>query len=94
MVIDPQLKEDLKKYIEERLQDSKKTVFVFSPYKLTEKDLSMLHTHFPFLDASRVINMIDKSLIAGIVVKFGTKMIDLSLRTELQNLKQTIYAIT
>lgn len=94
MKIDPQLKQDLKKYLEEKIHESKKTVFVSSPYALGEKEMSLLKKHFPFLENAKLENVIDKTLLAGVVLKFGTKMIDLSLRTELQNLKQTIYANT
>jgi len=94
MKIDPQLKEELKKYIIEREYKLKRKVTITSAYALTEKEMDILKTNLPVLKEAVVDNLIDRDLVAGVVIRFGTKMIDLSLKGELQSLLKLIYDIT
>ncbi|OGK38134.1 hypothetical protein A3F03_05050 [Candidatus Roizmanbacteria bacterium RIFCSPHIGHO2_12_FULL_41_11] len=94
MKINPALKEELKRYLRNRLQSSNKRVVITSPYLMGDQDLRKIQEKFPFLREAKIITEVDKSLIGGFIIKFGSKMIDLSLRSELQSLKQRIYGIT
>lgn len=94
MKIDAQLKEELKKYVLERQNKSQNKVIILSSYKLGNDDLELLKKNMNFLVKSEIINVVDQSLLAGVVIKFGTKIIDLSLRAELQNLEHIIYGNT
>ena len=94
MKIDPQLKKELQTYIADRIKQSSEKVYIYAPYELSEKELAEIKKHIPHLKDSDMEVVVDKSVMAGVIIKFGTKMIDLSLKTELQNLKQAIYEIT
>lgn len=93
MKIDPSLKKDLKEYIASRLADTKKDVTVLSASEMNEKLKKLLKERFPMLEHARIHYEIDTTLIAGVVIQFGSKIIDLSVRNELQNLQQRIYDI-
>lgn len=94
MKIDQQLKKELKEYIQDKLHQSKKTVTIVSSYPMNQNEIEGLRKQIPFLDGVRIVNTVDESILAGVVIKFGTKMIDLSLKTELQSLKNSIYERT
>ncbi len=94
MKIDPQLRQELKDYLQKKLEHEKSRVQIVSAYTLTEHEMNMIHSHFPFLKGADTENVVDKSIVAGVVIKFGTKMIDLSLKTKLISLQQHLYDIT
>jgi F-type H+-transporting ATPase subunit delta len=94
MKIDFQLKQELKQYVLDRMDKEKRKVTIISAYPLTDKELIILKQNIDVLDNTKIENKIDENLIAGVVIKFGTKLIDLSLKGELQNLKQLIYDTT
>ena len=91
MKIDPKIKAELQAYLETKIHDRQQRVTLVSPFALSQTDSAAVIQRFTPLTGVHVENQIDPSLLAGIVIKFGTKMIDLSLKTELLNLKQRIY---
>jgi F0F1-type ATP synthase delta subunit len=94
MKIDPQLKKELQTYITDRIRHSKEKVYIYAPYELGKTEIQDIKKHIPYLHDNDMEVVVDKTVMAGVIIKFGTKMIDLSLKTELQNLKQAIYEIT
>lgn len=64
---------------------------VMSPYLLSEKDLEKVKEKVPELKNTQVVNLVDKNIYAGCIVKVGSKLIDLTLNGALQNLKKQIY---
>lgn len=93
MRIDPDLKNSLKTYLTQQLSKQKKKVTVESSYILGETEKKKLQELFPQLHNANIAYVLNESLIGGVVVRFGSKMIDLSLKNELQNLKQRIYDV-
>lgn len=89
MKIDPQLKSELKKYLLEKMQQER-VVHIVSPYPLSENEMSKLKNNFAMLKDARIENEVDKSLVAGVVIKFGSQMIDLSIKGELQELSNLV----
>lgn len=92
MKVDPELKEELKKYIQQRISEKKQSVTVVAPYKMSDDELNLLRKKLPFLQDAHMNNEVDESLLAGAIIKFGSKMIDLSLKGQLQSLQKRIYA--
>lgn len=93
MKIDPALKHDLKTYIRERLQNKggKAYVTIVAPYTLGEAELATLKKKVPMLIDAHISLEVDESVMAGIIIRYGSRMIDLSLRSELHKLEQTLY---
>ncbi|NMB83699.1 F0F1 ATP synthase subunit delta [Candidatus Roizmanbacteria bacterium] len=71
--------------------ESKPKTIIVSPYKLEQADLESLGRNFEFIDLQKVENVVDESLIAGVVIKNRSKVIDLSFRGKLFNLKRYLY---
>lgn len=94
MDLTPQLKQELKIYLQQKLNEHNKKVIVFSSYPLREEEIRLLKEKIPQLKNAVIENKIDNTLIAGVVVQFGSKRIDLSLKGELVNLQHLIHEYT
>lgn len=96
MIIDSATKREIKDLIKSRLMQPQKKALVFSAAPLDEEDKILLMRVLRFLkrDNFAVIYSLDESLLAGVVVKIGSKVIDLSLKGKLTNLRQTMYEIS
>ncbi len=64
---------------------------ITTPYQLSEEELTVLKKQFPQIAEVPIEQVINPALIAGLVIKIGTKRIDLSLSSGLHNLKQYLY---
>ena len=93
MRIDPKIKEDLKQKLKADIAQNKKRVVVVSAYKLFEAEMNNLYNFFPQLKQSQIEFMVDNSLLAGYLIKIGSNVTDLSLKGQLQNLKNLVYEI-
>lgn len=50
-----------------------------TPYELTTEDLGLFYNVFPFLQTKQLEKICDKKLIAGFILKWDSKILDLSL---------------
>lgn len=92
MHIDPQLKEELKQYLVSRMNEKQVPhVTIRSAHVLSVQDITLLKQQIEILDRASIVNETDPSLLAGLVIQFGSNIIDLSLRTKLQTLAYTLY---
>ncbi|GAB4219452.1 MAG: hypothetical protein Fur009_5700 [Candidatus Microgenomates bacterium] len=64
---------------------------VYSTYKLTSEELEKLKEKISELKKYQIKNIADKSLLAGIVIKYSDKIIDLSFKNRLKVLGQKLY---
>ncbi|MBI3619869.1 F0F1 ATP synthase subunit delta [Candidatus Roizmanbacteria bacterium] len=95
MKLDPQTRLELKMLFQERLDRIKERVTVVSSHKLTDEEISLLFKKVgPEKKPREVEYVVDKSLLAGIVVKIGSKVMDFSLKGRLNNLQETMYEVT
>lgn len=92
MKVNPELKEELKKYIQQKMSEKRQSVIIVSPYSLSVKEIELIKSKFSFLQNAKIQQEVNQSLLAGIIIKFGSKMIDLSLNGQLQSLQKRIYA--
>lgn len=90
MKIDPAIKEDLKQYFKDRLKHSKEQIAVTSSYELNDQEKKTIFSSLGLSDV-QVEYKVDPTVIAGVIVTFGSKIIDLSLKGQLQNFKQILY---
>lgn len=91
MKIDLKIKSELKLKLKEVLASAKKKVLVSSAYELDSEEIEKLYQTIDGLRQSQIDYAVDKNLIAGYVIKVGSKVIDLSLKGKLQSLKNLIY---
>ena len=91
MKIKPHLKEELKKYLIERVRREEQKIKVFSAYKLSDEEKSLIKKTVRGFEWADVDYEIDGSLLAGVVIKKGSKIINLSLKGSLASLKKIVY---
>lgn len=91
MKIKPHLKEELKKFLVNRTRAEEQKIKVYSAYKLSEDEKKLIKKSVNDFDFSNADYYVDSSLLAGIVIKKGSKVINLSLKDSLLNLKKIVY---
>ncbi len=94
MKIKPRLKEELKRFMLAKEEEEENRVIISSAYKLSEKEVAVISSLFPELKGKKIEQKLDESLIAGVVIRHGSKVRDLSLRQQLANLEQRIHEIS
>ena len=93
MKIQGYIKENLKKRLMEDLEKERGKIVIHSGYGLSDAEKNLLYEKFPQLKGAYIEFVVNKSLIAGVIIKIGSKVIDLSLKGQLKNLQQSIYEI-
>lgn len=91
MRLSPKLKEDLKKYLLDKIRIERQRVVVYSSVGLTGDEKKLLQTKLPNISFQDALYHIDETLLAGIVITVGSKVIDLSLKGALSNLRHIVY---
>ncbi len=92
MKFSPQLKQDLINYIKDRQKGKvKPKVTVVSPYKLSDDELKTLKRKVELLNEADISVEVDQNIMAGVIIKYGSQVIDLSLKSELLKLEQMLY---
>jgi len=91
--INPKLKQDLKSFLMTKIKNEQNRVTVISADELGVEEKKVLVKKFSDLNWKDSIYQTDKSVIAGIIIKVGSKTIDLSLMGSLSKLSNTLYEI-
>lgn len=91
MRLDPKVKEKLKKTFSEELSASKKVLRIISTYPLSEDSIGEIKHKFPQFSAQVVENVVDKTILGGVIIQSGSQMIDLSIRNALHLLQKKLY---
>lgn len=64
---------------------------IYSAYELDDSEIELIKQKFPFIQSSEVKNVVDRSILAGVRIHHGAKIIDLSLKNKLSSLKKKLY---
>ncbi len=86
MKISPGIKNDLKRFLVRTLRERDEQVTVTSACKLDSSAMNQIYEMLRGVDKNAVHVEIDETLMAGIVIRKGSKVIDLSLKTQLEQL--------
>ncbi|OGK23345.1 hypothetical protein A3C25_06425 [Candidatus Roizmanbacteria bacterium RIFCSPHIGHO2_02_FULL_38_11] len=93
MKISTDIKENLKKYLNELLKNEKEKVTLVSANALNDEEMSALYKYIPRLKESQIDFAINKNVIAGVLIKIRSKVFDLTLKGQLNNLKNHMYEV-
>ena len=92
MKINPEIKQDLISYIKQRMSgNAMPKVQVVAPYRLSDQELNTLKQKIELLEHADIEIEVDETMLAGIIIRYGSQMIDLSLNSELHKLEQKLY---
>jgi ATP synthase F1 delta subunit len=90
MKIDQTIKEDLKEYFKDRMKQVKEKVIITSAYELSNEEEKTIISSLG-LTGGKIEYKVDRTLLAGVIVTYGSKIIDVSLKGQLQNFKHILY---
>jgi len=91
MKIDFRLKEELRRYLEKKIKEEKEMVTVISTYPLTEEEINQIKNNWPAIYGKKIVNIVDKKIIGGLIIKFGSQEIDLSVVNQLKNFRNLFF---
>ncbi len=93
MKINPKIKKELKTFLMDKIQKEQNRVAVYSVDSLDVDEKKSLEKKFTDLNWKEAVYKIDRSIIAGIVIRVGSQTVDLSLSGSLSKLFNTLYEI-
>lgn len=80
MKIDRALRTKIKQHVLEELKkEEKKRAVLITPYVLTDTEVNDIVDTLPFLQGREIEKREDKTLIAGFIITWGSKILDASL---------------
>lgn len=92
MKLDPHIREELKLFFKEHVGRLKEKIIIVSPSELNTGDKELLLENVVKLPSSANIEYkIEPNLLAGVLVRVGSKVIDLSLKGQLMTVQKTLY---
>ncbi len=93
MDVNFKLKEELASYFKERAKSKEKLFTIISAYKLSEKDLNQIRKVLSIPTDFNVVNTVDSGVLGGLVIKLGSKLIDLSIGGQLKKIRKLVELI-
>ncbi len=91
MKINAAMKEDLRRFFLKKLKEKDEEVEITSAYALSATELSSLKKLVPELKDAKITVSVDPELIAGYIIKKGSRIVNLSLQERLKKLHQISY---
>jgi len=86
-MIDIQIKKNLKNYLKSLIEKEKNRIKIISVYSLSKEEIEKL-TKFFSKSSAEIENIIDPSIIGGMIIQQGSKIIDLSIKNRLKNIEK------
>jgi len=86
-MINSKIKKELKDYLKKLIEQEKNQVKVISTYPLSNDELSIIAKKF-LKKPTEIENVVDPSILGGIVIQQGSRVIDLSIKSQLENIEK------
>lgn len=93
MAINLKIKQELEEYLQNRADRGDNKAFITSAHNLSPEEIKAIRVAIPVLKKSQITNLLDERILGGFIIKFNTKIIDLSLSGQLKNFKKLMYEI-
>jgi len=91
MAIDTALKDDLRKYLEQKITESRRQAYIISAFKMDREELQNVVDAFPFLKKYQFVNVVNSDILGGFIIKYESRIIDFSVAAQLTKFKKIIY---
>lgn len=91
MKINQKLKKDLNNFLSKKILQEKNLVKVESAYPISQEEKETVKKGFKNLNWDNATFTVDESIIAGIKIKMGSQVFDLSLSGILDKLTKNLY---
>lgn len=93
MAINLKIKQELEEYLQNRAGRDNNKAFITSAHNLNTEEIKAIRAAIPVLKMCQITNLLDERILGGFIIKFNTKIIDLSLSGQLKNFKKLVYEI-
>jgi ATP synthase F1 delta subunit len=87
-MIDSRTKKELRNYLKKLMEKDKSRIKVISVYPLSKEEISALVKEFS-KSSTEIENVVDPSILGGIIIQQGSKVIDLSIKNRLRNIEKS-----
>lgn len=86
MKLPKQVKAELQSYLKDRLSAREVRTQIVAPYELSQAEIEQIRSKVTMIGNSKVEVVVDETILAGVVVKQGSKLIDYSLKSKVESL--------
>lgn len=86
MKLSKQFKEDLRSYLKDRMENREVVAQIIAPYELSQDEIAQIKSKVPLIKHAKIEVVLDETILAGFVIKFGSKLIDYSLKSKIESL--------
>ncbi len=86
MKLSKHIKEELQMYLRERLNAREIRTQIVASYELSQAEVEEIKSKVPLIKNSVVDVVVDETILAGVVIKHGSKLIDYSLKSKVESL--------
>jgi ATP synthase F1 delta subunit len=89
-MIDSRKKKELRNYLKKLIEQEKNQIKIISVYPLSAEEISAIAKKFS-KPPTEIENVVDPSILGGIIIQKGSKIIDLSIKNRLQNIEKKLW---
>lgn len=86
MKLSKELKAEIKSFLKEKLKNREQRGQIIAPYQLGAREVKKIQSKISILQGIPVDVVVDESIMAGFVVRVGSRMIDYSLKSRIDNI--------
>lgn len=86
MKLSKQIKEELQSYLKDRLGNREVRSQIIAPYALTDAEIKEIQSKVAMIRHSQVEVIVDETILAGVIIKHGSKLVDYSLKSKVESL--------
>lgn len=86
MKLSKQVKDDLRSYLKSHIDSHVSKVQIIAPYELSMEEIAVIKLKIPSIAKRDVEVVTDSTILAGFMIKDGSRLMDYSLKTKLQSL--------
>ena len=73
------------------LSSKPEAVHIVSSYTLSQQELDAIKAQLPVLSAFQLMNEIDETVLAGVIIKVGSLVLDATIKSKLKNYYKNLY---
>lgn len=91
MKIDSATKNEIRSFLKQEFEREAEKIIVFSPFYLEAEEKKLIQTIMPEAKKRPFENILDHGILAGIIIKKGSRVLDLSINAKLKKLETDLY---
>jgi len=86
-MIDSRTKKELRNYLKKLMAQEKNRIKIISVYPLSKEEMMAVAKKF-LKSPTEIENIVDPSIVGGIIIQQGSNVLDISIKNQLQNIEK------